>query len=294
MSESFVIALSTMDVDHPSCYEDIEKTLDAEAAGAAAKGAGLLVFPEYGSMLLTGLPGMAPDPGDVRAQINAIQIWRERWLQTHQTLTRKYGLAILAASFPWRGPDGRTTNRAWLFQPDGSCDFQDKQMMTRFEREHWDIQSGGGGLKVLEVGGIRAAIAICYDIEFPLLVRGATGAGAELLICPSNTDGWHGYWRVRTGAQARALENQCYVAMAPLVGTADWTSAIDVNVGRAGVFGPIDTGFPEDGILALGEMAGGLLDAALYPARLRSVRRHGQNHNFNDWGHQTSSEAPNP
>ncbi|MFM7181364.1 MAG: carbon-nitrogen hydrolase family protein [Verrucomicrobiales bacterium] len=283
MAESFPIALSTMGIERPLCYEDVVRSLEAEAMLAAEKGARLLVFPEYGSMVLTGLPGMTTDPNDVRSQIEAIQVWREQWLQTHLELAKKHGLSIIASSFPWRGSNDTTTNRAWLCHPDGRYDFQDKQMMTRFEREQWDIASGGGGLKVFEVGGIRLAIAICYDVEFPLLVRAAAEAGAELIVTPSNTDGWHGYWRVCTGARARALENQCYVAMAPLVGVADWTTAIDVNVGMTGVFGPIDTGFPEDGILAKGEQAGGLLCAESFPARLRSVRRHGQNHNFADW-----------
>ena len=292
MAEPFTIALSTMGVERPATYEKVVARLEAETAFAAAAGASLLVFPEYGSMVLTGLPGMTEDANDVPAQISAIQIWRDRWLETHLHLAEKHGLAIVAGSFPWRGPDGTTTNRAWLCHPDGRHDFQDKQMMTRFEREQWDIRSGGGGLRVFETGGVRLAIAICYDIEFPLLVRGAAEAGAELLVCPSNTDGWHGFWRVRTGARARAMENQCYVAMAPLVGKADWTGAIDVNVGRTGVFGPIDTGFPEDGILAEGENEGGLLRAELFPARLRSVRRHGQNHNFNDWKSQPGVTDP--
>ena len=286
MAETFTIALSTLGIHRPACYEDVERVLETEAGQAAAAGARLLVFPEYGAMVLTGLPGLTTQADDVRAQIDAIQTWRERWIETHLHLAKKHGLAIVAASFPWRQEDGSTTNRAWLCHADGRQDFQDKQMMTRFEREQWDIRSGGGGLKIFEVDGLRLAIAVCYDIEFPLLVRAPVEAGAELLVCPSNTDGWHGYWRVRTGARARAMENQCYVAMAPLIGTADWTSAIDVNVGRAGVFGPIDTGFPEDGILSLGETTGGQLLAELIPARLRSVRRHGQNHNFSDWHSQ--------
>jgi predicted amidohydrolase len=286
MAEPFIIALSTMGIKRPGCHEDVAGVLEAEATRAAEAGARLLVFPEYGSMVLTGLPGLTTDANDVRAQIAAIQAFRERWLETHLALAEKHGLAIVAASFPWRAEDGTTTNRAWLCFPDGRHDFQDKQMMTRFEREQWDIRSGGGGLKIFAVGGVHIAIAICYDIEFPLLVRGAAEAGADLLVCPSNTDGWHGYWRVNTGARARAMENQCYAAMTPLVGSADWTNAIDINVGRTSVFGPIDTGFPEDGILAQGEKEGGLLIAELFPARLRSVRRHGQNHNFNDWALQ--------
>ena len=106
----------------------------------------------------------------------------------------------------------------------------------------------------LDIGSARIGIAICYDVEFPLIARALVEAGAEVILAPSCTDTVHGYWRVRVGAQARALENQCVVVQAPLVGAVDWSPAVDMNRGAAGVFGPPDLGFPEDGVIAQGEM----------------------------------------
>ena len=71
---------------------------------------------------------------------------------------------------------------------------------------------------------------------------------------PSCTDSVAGFTRVRVGARARALEGQCVVVHSVTVGDAPWCPAVDANRGAAGVYGPPDVGFPEDGVLARGAM----------------------------------------
>ena len=114
--------------------------------------------------------------------------------------------------------------------------------MTRFEREEWGI-SAGQHVKVFETLLGRLAVLICYDAEFPLLARSGVEAGAQVILAPSCTDSLQGYWRVRIGAQARALEGQCYVVQSPTVGEAAWSPAVDVNYGAAGIYGPPDLGY---------------------------------------------------
>lgn len=63
-----------------------------------------------------------------------------------------------------------------------------------------------------------------------------------------------GLHRVHVGARARALENQCYVVVSQTIGDAPWSLCVDKNQGIAAVFGPPDLGFPEDGIVAQGEL----------------------------------------
>jgi predicted amidohydrolase len=130
---------------------------------------------------------------------------------------------------------------------------QEKRQMTRFESERWGIAAGAPP-SVFETPWGPIGIAICYDAEFPKLVRAQVEAGAWLILAPSCTDTLAGFNRVHFSARARALENQCYVAITPTVGEAPWSAALDVNRGRAGVFGPMDRGFPADGILAEGQM----------------------------------------
>jgi predicted amidohydrolase len=97
----------------------------------------------------------------------------------------------------------------------------------------------------------------------------------------------HGYWRVRVGAQARALESQCFVAQSSLVGEVDWSPAVDINRGASGVYGPPDHGFPENGVLALGEMDKPCwVHARLDLGLIAQVREDGQVFNHRQWGEQ--------
>jgi len=257
------------------------------AATLASHPADLYLFPEYQAFEIAPIAGAAEDALEQMAAIDAV---RDRWLEVHAEAAREARCWLVSGTFPWRGDDGCFRNRAHVFSPDGCVGWQDKQIMTRFETEQLGMANGVGGLRLFDPGGMRFVIAICYDVEFPVQVRRAAEAGAMMVLCPSNTDTWHGYWRVRTGCQARAMENQMFVAQAPMIGRAEWSGVIDENVGRAGVFGPIDLGFPEDGVVACGDDAGGVLVVDLNPAKLDSVRRHGQNRNFRDWDRQFPAE----
>jgi predicted amidohydrolase len=101
-------------------------------------------------------------------------------------------------------------------------------------------------------------------------------AGVEILLVPSCTEALSGYWRVRVGAMARALEGQCVVVhalwWAPPTGRPPWTS----TQGAAAIYGPPDLGFPETGVLAEGALnAPGWVTAELDRAAIARVRRDG-------------------
>ena len=188
----------------------------------------------------------------------------------------------LPGTLPVRDGD-RVLNRAPLIAADGRMGFQDKRVMTRFEAELWRV-SPGADPGVFETPWGRIGIAICYDLEFPPLVRAQVEAGAWLILAPSCTDGIAGFNRVRLSARAWALENQCYVAMAPTVGLAPWLATLDANRGYAGVYGPVDRGFPEDGVLARGALdQPGWVYADLDPLLLDAVRESGGVRNHRDW-----------
>ena len=137
----------------------------------------------------------------------------------HVDLARRHGVHILAASGPmWR--TDRFVNAARLITPEGRVGVQDKHIMTPFERD-WNI-TAGAALRVFETALGRIGIAICYDSEFPLLVRAQAEAGAEVILVPSCTERVSGAHRVRTAALARALENTCAVVVSPTVGEATW------------------------------------------------------------------------
>ncbi|MDO6460462.1 carbon-nitrogen hydrolase family protein [Granulosicoccaceae sp. 1_MG-2023] len=248
---------------------------------AAAEGARLLLFPEYCAMELASLFGDEVAL-DLHGQLDVLQSLLPQYRQQFAALAGEFSVTIQAGTFPVRLDDGRMVNRAMLFRPDGSEDFQDKLIMTRFEREQWGM-SGGDGLRVLDSEFGPLGISICYDSEFPAIARRQAELGAVLILVPSCTDTAAGYHRVRIGSQARALENQCYVVQSPLVGDAPWSAAVDVNEGAAGVYTPADSGFPDNGVLAMGEYnRPQWLYADLQLAKVAQVRRDGQVFNFRD------------
>jgi predicted amidohydrolase len=278
------IAAAAYPLDRFDRWSDYAEKQVAWVREAATAGADLLVFPEYGRMELAALQGAAHD---LEASLHAASDLAQKADHLMADLAQGYGVHILCPSGPVFDEDReRPVNRAWLIGPDADAPFlayQDKQVMTRFERETWNVVPGDP-LEVIETPLGRIGILICYDAEFPLLARRLADQGAEILLVPSCTDSAHGYNRVRIGAMARALENQCVVVQSPTVGDAPWSPAVDENVGAAAIFGPPDIGFPEDGVLAQGSLnEPGWVIADIDRAAIARVRAEGQVLNHAHW-----------
>jgi predicted amidohydrolase len=249
--------------------------------GAARDGADLLVLPEYACVEL-GAALAGRDATDEATELAAMVAQADAILAEMRAVARRNATWLLAGTLPMQDGD-RVVARAPLIAPDGRLAFQEKRMMTRFETERWGVASGRPP-QVFDTPWGRIGVAICYDVEFPKLVRAQVEAGAWLILAPSCTDTVHGFTRVRISAAARAIENQCFVACTPTVGAAPWSAALDVNRGHAAVFGPADRGFPEDGVLAAGRMdAAEWLFCTLDPARIAAVREDGAVRNHRDW-----------
>ena len=243
----------------------------------------LLVFPEYGAMELASLGG-AEIAGDLEQSLHEVARHEAMRDALHARLAAEHGCVTLAASGPaFPDPGLRPVNRAVLFGPEGRIGHQDKQIMTRFERDEWLVR-GAPGLGLFDTLVGRLGIAICYDSEFPLLSRALVEAGAELILAPSCTDSVAGFNRVRIGSMARALEGQCVVVHAPTVGRCDWNPAIDENRGRAAIYAPPDGLWPETGIVAEGEMdSPGWVKADIDLDRIARSRREGMVLPFAHW-----------
>ncbi len=278
------VATAAYDLDWLDSWAQYEDKLNRWVTEAAGQGAELLVFPEYGAMELSTLDG-ADVAGDLERSIRAVSDRMADAQALHQRLARDYGTYILGASAPVVDGPGRPVNRAALYAPDGQQDHQDKQIMTRFEREAWDI-APGGPLKLFDTKLGKIGVLICYDSEFPLLGRALSEA--DLILVPSCTEALSGYWRVRIGAMARALENQCVTVMASLVGSNEWSEAVDMNTGTGGIFGPPDKGFPGTGVLAEGQLnQPGWTYADIDLSAIAEVRADGHVLNRTHWDEQT-------
>ncbi|PWJ15003.1 carbon-nitrogen hydrolase family protein [Jannaschia seohaensis] len=252
-------------------------SFDAWAAKAAAwvedARADLLVFPEYGAMELAHLDGAAT-AADLEASLHAAARHGPAAQEVWADLARRHACHILAPSGPWDAGGPRPVNRAWLHGPQGTLGYQDKQIMTLFERD-WDLRPGDP-LRTFRLGPFTVGVLICYDAEFAALGEALITAGVDLLLVPSCTDAASGWARVRVGAMARALEGQCVAVHAPTVGACPWSPAVDENHGRAALYAPPDLGFPATGVVVEGAWdAPGWVRAKVDPGAVARLRNSG-------------------
>lgn len=251
--------------------------LDREVAEAVAHGARLLLMPEYAPLEFA-----AGAVADVAAELSAAVAQAPEAVALARGVAARHGVWLAPGSLPLRDGD-RIVNRAPLIAPDGRVAYQDKHVLTRFEAEQWGLRAGAPPA-VFETEWGRIGLAICFDAEFPPLVRAQIEAGAWLILVPACTDTLHGFNRVRLAAAARAMENQCYVCVAPTVGDAPWCATLDRNRGYAAAYGPIDRGFPEDGVLARGALdQGQWVYVDLDRTRLELARAEGAVRNHLSW-----------
>jgi predicted amidohydrolase len=165
-------------------------------------------------------------------------------------LAMETGIYIIGGTHPVF-QRGKVFNAAHLFTPNGKVFRQKKVHLTPTESGPYQL-SRGHGLYLYHTDFGNIAILICYDVEFPEVARVMAEAGAEILFVPSCTDGREGFCRVRYCAQARAIENQVYVAMTGTVGNLPLVPYMNSNYGQAAIMTPSDYSFARDGIAAEG------------------------------------------
>lgn len=270
----------------------IEDKIARWVAEAAGDGAELLVFPEYGAMELAAPAGEAV-VASLDASLQAVSDAFPRVDAVHADLAERYKAHILAASGPRLGSDGRYRNTARLFAPSGKSGQQDKRVMTPFEHD-WGIVPGES-TRVFDTTLGRIGVAVCYDSEFPLLVRAMIEAGVRILLVPSCTELVSGYHRIRTSAMARALEGTCAAVVSPAVGDSTWSPAVDYNSGAAGIYVPAEAGLSDTGVLAEGILnAPGWVHATVDLAALARLADTGEMRNRADWRLQPGGALPLP
>ncbi|WP_299260188.1 bifunctional GNAT family N-acetyltransferase/carbon-nitrogen hydrolase family protein [uncultured Aquimarina sp.] len=159
-----------------------------------------------------------------------------------------YNINIITGSMP-EIRDDRLYNVGYLCKRDGTIERYEKLHVTPDEAKVWGMQ-GGNELKAFDTDCGKIGILICYDSEFPELSRLLADEGMDILFIPFLTDTQNGYSRVRNCAQARAIENECYVAIAGSVGNLPNVHNMDIQFAQSMVFTPCDFSFPSNGIKA--------------------------------------------
>jgi predicted amidohydrolase/GNAT superfamily N-acetyltransferase len=162
------------------------------------------------------------------------------------SLAIQYNVNIITGSLPYIEND-KLYNIGYLCHRNGKIDKYEKIHVTPDERMAWGMY-GGNDLKVFETDAGIIGILICYDVEFPELPRLLAEQGMQILFVPFLTDTQNAYMRVRCCAQARAIENECYVAISGSVGNLPNVENMDIQYSQAVVFTPSDFAFPSNGI----------------------------------------------
>ncbi len=275
------IATAQYAIGEPTDFAAFAARVGDRVAHAARAGAGLVVLPEY-LALEAAAAQSHEDRGDFARSLAALQRDHDDYTALARDLARRHSIYLVAGTFLLDTGAGRYRNRAYFASPDGKLAFQDKLTLTGFEKSA-NVIEPGDVLKVFDTEFGRVGIDVCYDVEFPLYARAQVEAGARVILVPSCTDTEAGANRVRVGCQARALENQVYVACAVTAGEAAWSPALDVNTGTATIYTPIDRGFPSDGVLARAEAGSDWAFGELDLAALDAFKRDAQVANANDW-----------
>ncbi|MEX0684784.1 MAG: carbon-nitrogen hydrolase family protein [Balneolales bacterium] len=177
--------------------------------------------------------------------------YTDQYVEFFTDMAISYNVNIIAGSH-FTLEEDNVFNVSYLFRRDGSVDKQYKIHVTPSEALWWGVQPGSIP-KIFDTDRGKIAINICYDVEFPELARYAVDHGAQILFVPYCTDERHGFTRVRICAQARAIENQLYVAMAGTTGNIPSVENMAIQYAQSAIFTPSDFNFARDGVAAVSE-----------------------------------------
>ncbi|SFG28799.1 carbon-nitrogen hydrolase family protein [Neptunomonas qingdaonensis] len=203
------------------------------------------LFPEFFNAPLMGL---SPNQRNQTEAIRFVAGFTERFKHEMSQMAVSYNINVITGSLPLV-VDDQLYNVSYLCRRDGTIELQSKIHITPHERRDWVIE-GGNQLRVFETDAGRIGILICYDVEFPELGRILAEQDMDILFVPFWTDTQNGYLRVRHCAQARAIENECYVVICGSCGNLPQVENLDIQYSQAAVFSPSDFSFPHDAVMA--------------------------------------------
>lgn len=161
-------------------------------------------------------------------------------------LAISYNVNIISGSMPYF-ENNDLYNISYLLHRDGRIDEYRKIHITPNEKKYYGMK-GGSEIKAFDTDCGKIGLVICYDVEFPELPRILADQGMKVLFVPYLTDTQNAYMRVRHCAAARAIENECYVAIAGCVGNLPGVNNMDIQFGQAAVFTPSDFAFPSNAV----------------------------------------------
>jgi len=188
-------------------------------AEAAQKGAEMICLPECATRI---------EPDRQSLLTNSETETESQSLKALQHAAKTHGCWLMVGSLMLRAQDhhDRMVNRCFLIQPDG-------QIRARYDKIHmFDVEVNDGQkyresysfdrghqAVLVDMGGWRLGLTICYDLRFPHLYRKLAKAGADIITIPAaftrvtGEAHWHPLMR------ARAIENGVFIVSPAQCGT---------------------------------------------------------------------------
>lgn len=260
MSETFTVGL-VQNCASPRTEQNIAEAVEM-VREAAARGAGLVITPEYFTGLDTdGATFVAP--AFEEASHPALPVFTE--------LAAELGIVLHLGSLAIKRGDGKAYNRGYLIDRDGRitarynkiCLFDVDLAGGESYRESNTI-AGGDEAVLVDTPWGPLGLTICYDLRFPAIYRVLAQAGARYLAVPAaftRTTG-EAHWHVLN--RARAIENSAFVFAPCQCGT---------HAGGARSYGHSLVVAPWGEILADGGTDVGVVTAGIDPDKVAEARR---------------------
>lgn len=237
------IGLVQWQMRHFSNLEALFDQMEFFVDAISGYGSDFILFPELFNAPLMVEFNHLPEAEAIRKLAEFTEPIRNKFKE----LAIAYNTNIITGSMPKIGPNNGLYNVGYLCRRDGSYDRFEKIHITPNEVNYWGML-GGNKIKTFDTDCGKIGVLICYDVEFPELSRLLSEEGMSILFVPYLTDTQNGYTRVKRCAQARAIENECYVAVAGSVGNLPRVNNMDIQFAESAVFTPSDFPFPSNGI----------------------------------------------
>lgn len=180
------------------------------ASRAAARGAKLVVFPEYSSFFL-------PEFGE--RSVAAAEPLDGPFATQLATIAKDLGVHIVAGMLETSPGAGKFMNTLVAFDGAGElvAKYRKIHLYDAFGQKEsdWVVAGPIEEPETFVVDAITVGLQTCYDVRFPEVTRRIVDAGADVILLPSE---WvrgplkEHHWR--TLVTARALENTVYFAAA--------------------------------------------------------------------------------
>jgi predicted amidohydrolase/GNAT superfamily N-acetyltransferase len=225
--------------------EDLMKNAEYFVDAVSDYSSDFILFPEFFNAPLMAPYNHLSEVDAIRRLAGYAEPLRDQFLK----LAVSYNVNIITGSMPYLKEDGVLVNVSYLCRRDGSWDSMCKIHPTPSEVHAWGM-NGGTEIRAMDTDCGKIGILICYDSEFPEAARILADKGMRILFIPFLTDTQNGYMRVRHCAQARAIENECYVVMAGAVGNLPNVNNMDIQYAQSAVLTPSDFSFPTNTIKA--------------------------------------------